>query len=192
MNKILPLFSTPVGQKKLSIDNKSIEEYALSIQSKAIGRQKSMRNGWQSNNVDDTILNPLKSEILNYTKEYKSYLKIRCGFRIDNMWININNNAGMNVEHRHPGAILSGVYYVKCNDTNGNLFFSNPNPVEYDWGNDNSIYEDIHDNIVASDNWNFVPKEGDLYLFPSWAKHGVISNTSNNNRISISFNLINV
>ena len=192
MNKILPLFSTPVGQKKLSIDNKSIEEYALSIQSKAIGRQKSMRNGWQSNNVDDTILNPLKSEILNYTKEYKSYLKIRCSFRIDNMWININNNAGMNVEHRHPGAILSGVYYVKCNDTNGNLFFSNPNPVEYDWGNDNSIYEDIHDNIVASDNWNFVPKEGDLYLFPSWAKHGVISNTSNNNRISISFNLINV
>ena len=108
------------------------------------------------------------------------------------MWININNNAGMNVEHRHPGAILSGVYYVKCNDTNGNLFFSNHNPVEYDWGNDNSIYEDIHDNIVASDNWNFVPKEGDLYLFPSWAKHGVISNTSNNNRISISFNLINV
>ena len=191
MNKILPLFSTPVGCKSLSIDNKSIEKYALSLQSKDKGLNKSIRNGWQSNNVDDVILNPLKSEILNYTKEFKSYLKIICNFRITNMWININNNAGMNLEHRHPNSILSGVYYVRCNDTNGNLYFSNPNPVEYDWGNDISIYEDITDNIVASNGWAFVPEEGNLYLFPSWAKHGVISNTTNNNRISISFNISN-
>ena len=191
MNRILPLFSTPVGHKSISIDNKAIEDYALSLQLNDKGRQKSMRNGWQSNDTDSPILSPLKSEILNYTKEYKSHLKIKCGFRIDNMWININNTAGMNVEHYHPFCLLSGVYYVRCNDSNGNLYFRNPNPVNYDWGKDVSIYKDYSDNIVAADTWDFVPKEGDLYLFPSWAKHGVLSNTTNNNRISISFNLIN-
>ena len=102
-----------------------------------------MRNGWQSNDTD-VIFNPLKSEILNYTKEYKSHLKIKCGFRIDNMWININNTAGMNVEHYH---LI--VYYVRCNDSNGNLYFRNVN-VNYDWGKDVSIYKDYGDNIVAA------------------------------------------
>jgi len=191
MNRILPLFSTPVGCKSLTLDNKAIEDYALSLQSMDSGRQASMRNGWQSNDIDDVIFNPLKTEIFNYAKEYKSYLKIKCAFRLDNMWININNNAGMNLEHRHPNCLLSGVYYVRCNDSNGNLYFRNPNPVDFDWGKDIEIYEDFNDNIVAAETWDFVPKEGDLYLFPSWAKHGVLSNTTNNNRISISFNLIN-
>ena len=192
MSRILPLFSTPVGIKNLSIDNKSIEDYALSLQSKDPGRQASMRNGWQSDDIDDVILGPLKTEIFNYVREYKTILKMRCGFRLTNMWININNNAGMNVEHWHPNCILSGVYYVRCNDSNGNLYFRNPNPVDFDWGRDVEIYENFNDNIIAADTWDFVPKEGDLYLFPSWAKHGVLSNTTNNNRISISFNLTNV
>jgi len=191
MNRILPLFSTPVGCKSLTLDNKAIEDYALSLQSMDSGRQASMRNGWESNDIDDVIFNPLKTEIFNYAKEYKSYLKIKCAFRLDSMWININNNAGMNLEHYHPNCLLSGVYYVRCNDSDGNLYFRNPNPVDFDWGKDIEIYEDFKDNIVAADTWDFVPKEGDLYLFPSWAKHGVLSNTTNNNRISISFNLIN-
>ena len=95
MSKILPLFSTPVGQKSLTLDNKAIEDYALSLQSNNKGRQKSMRNGWQSDDTDNPILDPLKTEIFNYAKEYKSFLRIRSGFRLDNMWFNINNNAGM-------------------------------------------------------------------------------------------------
>ena len=65
----------------------------------------------------------------------------------------------------------------------------NPNTVDYDWNRDVTIFEDISDNSIATNNWSFVPKEGDLYLFPSWAKHGVTPNTTKNNRISISFNL---
>mgnify|MGYP000930157589 CR=1 FL=1 len=36
--------------------------------------------------------------------------------------------------------------------------------------------------------YNFIPKAGQVVLFESWLRHEVCQNTTNKNRISISFN----
>ena len=188
--KILPLFATPVAIKNIELDNEQLKEFALTLQVSQ-GRIVSNRVGYQSNNIDldSENLQPLISEINAASKQYCTAVKIRKELTLDNMWFNISNYGGFNVAHKHPGCILSGVYYVDVRETQGDLYVDNPNTVDYDWNRDVSIYEDISDNAIATNNWSFVPKEGDLYLFPSWAKHGVTPNTTKNNRISISFNL---
>lgn len=188
--KILPLFATPVAIKNIELDNEQLKEFALTLQVSQ-GSIASHRLGYQSNNIDlnSKNLQPLISEINSASKQYCTAVKIKKELTLDNMWFNIINYGGFNIAHKHPGCILSGVYYVDVLETQGDLYVDNPNTVDYDWNKDLSIYEDISDNAIATNNWSFVPKQGDLYLFPSWAKHGVTPNTTKNNLISISFNL---
>ena len=133
---------------------------------------------------------PLSLKVLAYSEKILRH----SGYEFDkleitNMWGNLLNKDGDHSPHTHSNNILSGVYYVDVRETQGDLYVDNPNTVDYDWNRDVTIFEDISDNSIATNNWSFVPKEGDLYLFPSWAKHGVTPNTTKNNRISISFNL---
>jgi uncharacterized protein (TIGR02466 family) len=44
-------------------------------------------------------------------------------------------------------------------------------------------------NSVNSGYWYAEPKEGDLIMFPSWLRHYVEPSKSNEDRISIAFNL---
>jgi uncharacterized protein (TIGR02466 family) len=110
-----------------------------------------------------------------------------------NTWINISNKGGYNEIHTHPGAVMSGVLYIKV-------------PGEGDAG---ALY--FHRNSMESftiqslglsgatsrakaphtlPNKTYVPKEGRLILFPAWVGHGVRENTTDDDRISISFNLV--
>ena len=189
--KILPLFATPVAIKNIELDNEQLKEFALTLQVSQ-GSITSHRYGYQSNNIDlnSENLQPLISEIKTASKEYCTAVKIKKELTLDNMRFNIINYGGFNIAHKQPGCILSGVYYIDVLETQGDLYIDNPNTVNYDWNKDISIYEDISDNAIATNNWSFVPKQGDLYLFPSWARHGVTPNTTKNNLISISFNLL--
>ena len=187
------IFPVPIEMAKLSkIDNDSLVNYAYSLKDKNDGRIVANKGGFQSNNLNFNDISGLMVQILSHISAYCGKLNLKKNTTINytNAWLNINGQHDYNMNHTHNG-FISGVYYVRCNDSNGNLYFRNPNPVDFDWGKDIEIYEDFKDNIVAADTWDFVPKEGDLYLFPSWAKHGVLSNTTNNNRISISFNISN-
>ena len=83
--------------------------------------------------------------------------------------------------------MISGVYYLKAPKNCGNLVFRHPSPcIEYDWSK-NKLTENIEYN---SGLYNFVPKEGQLLLFPSWLEHFVRPNLNKTQeRISIAFNI---
>jgi hypothetical protein len=66
---------------------------------------------------------------------------------------------------------LSAVYYVKFPENSGDLVF---NPF-------------THKNMWTK---NIKPQDGMLVIFPSWLHHWTLKNRSNENRISISANLI--
>ena len=82
--------------------------------------------------------------------------------------------------------MVSGVYYV--NMPSGSLILYHPaeNVLEYDWGPD-VVSEYVGYN---SSLYSLNPTNNTLVLFPSWLSHSVGPNTSTENRITISFNLV--
>jgi len=102
------------------------------------------------------------------------------------MWFNVNPKSGFNIPHVH-GGIVSGVYYVASKENSGNIVFKNPAS--------NIVYHCEADfvnsyNEVNSSSWCFSPKPGLLLLFPSWLEHYVHPNLNDEDRISISFNVV--
>lgn len=111
---------------------------------------------------------------------------------IVNMWANINPPGGYNRGHTHPGALLSGVYYVQAPTECGRLLFQDPRAQAL------VIPPKFNDEqSLNAESWSQVfyeAIEGRLIIFPSWLQHEVEPNSSplsspHNDRISISFNV---
>ena len=109
-----------------------------------------------------------------------------------NVWINMNNKGGYNEVHTHPGCIMSGVYYVKVpNGDCGQIAFHRDGMDAYllhslGVAEDMSTGEAPH----CSATWSYPPVENRLFVFPAWLSHGVRENLTDEDRISISFNLV--
>jgi uncharacterized protein (TIGR02466 family) len=127
-------------------------------------------------NCGDIFAN-LEEHIKNYTD------KIGCGkCRITNSWINIQKKDSKLLKHTHPDSIISGVIYLNTDEKSSKLYFYNPNQI-ISWTRRelNTCYNNEYQYIV--------PKNGDLFLFPSWLSHGShidINNTDE--RMALSFN----
>lgn len=189
---IKELFKTPLYVTGLGLDNKAISKYCLSYYKKNKGRIRSNEGGWQSNDLQldkHPILRDLFVSIEEHCSIYTKELGIEMANKIDNMWMNINGYKDVNVIHIHPGAMISGVYYVQTPENCGNIQFQNPaNDVfQYDW-----IPEKMNNfNEYNSLEWWMPSKESVMYLFPSWLKHFVKPNLNKKEkRISISFNCL--
>jgi uncharacterized protein (TIGR02466 family) len=81
---------------------------------------------------------------------------------------------------------VSGIYYISVEDSSGDLIFSNPNA-----NLGLSLELNLQDfNQFNSNEAIVVPKNGDLFLFPSSLRHKVKKNKSSNQRYSIAFNVM--
>ena len=81
--------------------------------------------------------------------------------------------------HTHGAADISGVYYYKTNNKDGNIFFETPNP--------HLNTSEYFTHLGTA--WDHIPVEGKLLIFPGWLQHGVRTNCTDNTRISLSFNI---
>ena len=103
----------------------------------------------------------------------------RLGLR--EIWINVNRPLSYNHPHTHNGSHISGVYVVKKPLDSGNFFMYDPR-VQL-----NGIVEPKTTMGKRLKIYNM--QEGDILFFPSWLSHSVDLNNSNEDRITISFNL---
>lgn len=94
-------------------------------------------------------------------------------------WTNINQPYSRNVLHSHKDSIFSGVYYIQGTDT-GVLRIMNPANMLGDCSNLSPFTRDFQ----------FIPKDRDLILWPSWLPHEVEPNTSTRERINIAYDVI--
>lgn len=121
----------------------------------------------------------------NYVKELNPKIKINEFNFNANAWININGTGGYNTTHHHGEFHISGVYYVKqpskAQGRSGMIEFINSRF-------DNHIHEEIGTNAFAP-KVNFRPKEGEMIVFPSTLLHSVYPNETNDDRISLAWNL---
>jgi uncharacterized protein (TIGR02466 family) len=184
----IDIFKQPIAIIKLNEDLNELLKYCLSVKQEQEGRKFSNSGGFQSNDIDLNTPN-ISSLIEKINSNSNIFLKniflFKHDISVDNLWININEHKDYNRLHEHPKSILSGVFYVKALENSGNIMFVNDSNIKY-YINDNLINDF---NNYNSGMWSLPAVENTLYLFPSWLKHYVEPNLSNESRISISFNL---
>ena len=189
MKDILSLFTTPILMTQLDYHVDKIETLCQQERSKnPEGTQNSNVGGWHSGDINypDSpffFLSDIEKECQEYARDI---LKADASLCLQNAWININSKRDFNQTHDHAGAVLSGVYYIKTPKDCGNIKFLHPahDLIERDW-----IFSLREYHPFNSCLWWLPANEGSLYIFPSWLKHRVEPNMSDEERISISFNV---
>lgn len=127
--------------------------------------------------LDNTPLlkNYIGKHILNYMKDvgckHKNYL-------IKDSWMNLSVTYSYQNYHNHM-ADISGVYYHKTSEKDGNLKFR---------CDSTGLKMSRLFNGIEGGEIEHIPKIGKIVLFPSFLEHAVLMNRTNVERISISFN----
>ena len=96
------------------------------------------------------------------------------------LWVNVNKTYAYNVMHSHGRADLIAIYYVVLPENSGNFVVMR---------NDGSQYCNLYQSRQDLLELTIHPKEGRLYLLPGYLWHYVEANRSEEDRISISFNI---
>ena len=150
----------------------------------------SNKGGWQSESkyvFEDKGFQMFQKPIVDAASEISNAFKINGTTTIIQMWLNINGPHSYNVCHRHPGSQLSGVLWVKQTPESGRFVFDNID-------NRNVILTTCtdHNHLVKN---HMMPEllppyqDGTMLLFPSEMSHRVEINETDEDRLSISFNI---
>ena len=163
-------------------------DYAYDFNKKdPIGVSISNRGGWQSKGFDiineDDVLQLFLINCLSNFPPIKKSVELR-GYA----WININKPGDYNIKHVHPTNNLSGVLWIKCLENSGDIVFDSPNNFESFLEN-KSYNDDFKKSNFIDDSYHCYPTEGRIIVFPSHLEHHVQENKSNEDRISVSFNI---
>ena len=183
-------FAVPLFYVELDLDVVSIEKFCQEYRNNNEGRVISNVGGYQSNNLstDNKHINSLIDQIIKHSNIFSESYSLKIKNVISSMWLNINGYKDSNGLHLHTLAIFSGVYYVKTPENCGNIVFENPAADVMDYAHCVMNFTELN-KYNSSYHW-YQAKENTLYIFPSWLKHKVEPNMSNDERISISFNTI--
>ena len=183
---IMDIFKTPLDVSKLEMDPSNLIDYIYKVKDKSKGDQHSNQGGWQSHNLSH-FDEPFIKAVLKNVNLFATKIELKTPLILEKVWSNINKYKDFNMPHIHPGAVISGVFYLKIPQDSGNIVFYHPlGPCfSYDW-QDRRI---AHFNSYNSYTWTIPSEELSLYLFPSWLEHYVEpSQNKQEDRISISFN----
>lgn len=105
-----------------------------------------------------------------------------------NMWFIINSPGTFNVSHLHPSSNLSGVLYCKVPRNSGNIVFENDR-VFPEANLLTNLLPEMQAETKMTHSFSITPKSGMILLFPSHLRHEVQENTSDEDRVVLSFNL---
>jgi uncharacterized protein (TIGR02466 family) len=101
---------------------------------------------------------------------------------ITQSWLNYTETNQYHHKHQHPNSLVSGVFYINCDDKFDKIKFFNDGY--------KTIKPEIKDwNMWNSESWWFAVKTGDIILFPSSLSHMVETKQGDNTRISLAFNV---
>ena len=174
--------------KNFKLYQKDLIDYAYTLKSKDVDTpNRSNVGGWQSRtfhlNDGDDKLHSLLMDCITSLPSLKENINI-----YSKAWVNINSPGSLNLQHSHPSCDLSGVLWVKFPDKSGNIFFHSPSRFET-FQEIESYTEDFKNNNNYHHSYWFPPIEGRMLIFPSHLEHDVRENLSNEDRISVSFNI---
>lgn len=192
------LFYSPLWREDLTADCDAWVEhraamldrvYALERGSKGV--LKSNFGGWQSdsNIYRHAEFQWLLNHIMRLSKTIAPELSPELELNGGTMWANINRRGNFNSVHTHPDSMLSGVCYIKVSsEDQGQIEFfdSREGSPTTHWASfmslrgETPLSEGVH---------SVTPHEGMILFFPSWLRHWVTPNLTDEARVSVSFNV---
>ena len=190
--ELLPIYSTPVWMSVFpDFENhkNSFLSCVNNFKNENPSQEKSNVNGYQSPaslQVQQEI-SPLFNYICNLCLHATKDLNfIDCDVFLTSAWVNFNSSREcINTEHVHEET-FSGVFYLKAPPQSGKLVLKNPG-INRLWNGCNLTSSK---NQFTGDMLKIEPEEGSLIIFPSYLPHSVEPNCHDEERISISFNIL--
>jgi uncharacterized protein (TIGR02466 family) len=188
---VIPMFPTLVWKLQLKAQMHEATNSKI-IAALARMRREAPRlapgQGWQSDHGLHELeeLRDLISCIDNAAKSVLRFLRIAYdAVEISGCWANVLAQGAAHKAHHHPNNFLSGVYYVRTRPGADCINFHDPRsqagiirpPVA-------ELTAENTDQVVVR------VKDGTLLIFPSYLQHSVDANTGEEERISISFNIM--
>jgi len=179
------IFSTPIYISKL---NRELTKKELSLIDKI--KLDVFKNEGNTTSNDNYILNnktfkDLKTDLDLRVQDY--FNKVISPANnitpyITQSWLNYTKTNQYHHKHAHPNSLVSGVFYINCDDKFDKIKFFN------------DLYKtiklEVKDwNVWNSESWWFSVKTGDIILFPSSLTHMVETKEGDNTRISLAFNV---
>ena len=156
------------------------------MDSSKVGRKKN----WQSEDNPHLHKHPkykaLSDKVLEVSKMYIDDLQFEFeSHYISGMWSNILKPGETHGTHTHSNNFLSGVYYPQADGNSPAINFMDPRPQASVIQPHATKYTKVNSNI-----YYYPAKTNRMLLFPSWLQHYVPANETNQNRISIAFNVM--
>ena len=143
--------------------------------------KKSNRGGWQSELYKpEGEFEPLVKEI----KEFCSHLPLDIKeILVPQLWVNVNKRGDWNTIHQHGSYHLAGTYYVKVPKDSARLVFRDPRSSAI-----SNLFMVNRFDKGEFKNVNLM--EGLLMIWPSYLDHFVEPSQTDEERISISFDIM--
>lgn len=175
------LFASNVWSIDLNLDLGELKEDVSSFSKAQPSENYSNAGGYQGHGFGYApLIEAIKDNVPQYEEPELGDLHVI-------PWVNINNKGDYNKRHSHADGInlLSGVYYVKVPENSGDIIFHDPRPSAIHYMAGMRYYGQ-----GKMQSCKIPVKENRLLYFPSWLEHEVEPNNTDEDRISISFNLI--
>jgi uncharacterized protein (TIGR02466 family) len=195
--QLFSLFPTPLYTYKL--ENKEYTDVQTEIQTVVDAlyteNQWGQNPSWNSSsqylsNRGNFIESILRSKdmkvvttfIMYHCFNYMRMMNVKPAYKpaIETSWLTLSKPGLSSHVHDHGTSHISGVYWFKTNGSDGDIVFRNSfkalkcNPIGSSFAHETS----------------FSPDQGRLILFPGFLDHSVKENTTNEDRISLSFNIL--
>ena len=185
----LPLFSSPVLKLYVEENTDQLNQH---LEKADFIRTTAFGSNWSYTSSDVRLLKKyprIEKILLNKFKRIaKENLCYKNDFVINTSWMSKTDPGGYSQMHMHKNSFYSGVYYFNEYDNDSSaLEFETPLTAYSDF---QLIPTEF--NIMNSQSWKIWPEKNLLVLFPSYLRHGVRENKSNETRYSLAFNIVPV
>ena len=188
---VIPMFPTLLWKILVK------REFRDAIDAKILAMLGSMRrdlprlesgHGWQSEQTlhEREEFQDLVACVDNATRSILRFLQIgHDAFEITGCWATVLARGAVHKAHSHPNNYLSGAYYVRTHPGADTINFHDPR-------NQAGVIRPPVVELTAENTDQVVVKvtNGTLLLFPAYLEHSVDANTSDEERVSISFNIM--
>ncbi|MGB0959042.1 MAG: TIGR02466 family protein [Halocynthiibacter sp.] len=202
MSTISSLFVTRLYQARLSEHTPSIDADELEASCWTIAEDDEAGQDWCENNdypgytsyasltdlpwrfpIFKDLVETLDKHVAEFVKDLEFDLDGR-DLVLEDIWINILPEGGYHSAHIHPHSVISGTTYVSMPEGASRIKYEDPR-------HQMMMASPIRKKEAREELKSFVykaPAIGDVLLWESWLRHEVHMNTSEEERISVSFN----
>lgn len=189
---IMPLFGAPLYVNEDIFYDEQVNEYLKSLEYE---RMYSKNGDYTKNKyvLEQPEVLDLKKAIQSSIDDFvfnRLHVADDVQFYITNSWAVKHSPGDWAQFHVHTNCLLSGVYYFDVKELQGQLCFTKDlGPFSNTIFPLNVNLEFKENNLFNSKKWFMSPKNGTIYIFPSWLLHNVTTNETPVDRYSLAFNV---